>query len=358
MSSNIIFNRLLKLHLAGKASSQENDRFFDMVSTGIYDTELKKSLDIDFEAENVWKECNISNDEAKKKVKEIIMNSEINNNSFFRKFAYNRKTLLFAALFIILTTITLISLSEENYSNAFLKQFISNSSFRITNNTSESGIINLPDGSIITLQPEASLFYSKESFSRNREVCLKGEAFFEIAKNPLKPFKVYAGDIVTKVLGTTFKIISNKNSDEIEVEVLSGKVQVYKNFDEKLNSKEVLIETVKPNQRAIYKPNKKFFKSLVTHPMPLINEVDSVDFSATKATSFKYYNTSLSLILKEIQSVYDIEIIISEDQLKGCIFTGDLSTPDLFEKLKIIGLATSLKFSVDKTRIIAKGKGC
>ena len=72
----------------------------------------------------------------------------------------------------------------------------------------EAKTIQLPDGSVVMLSASAQLSYTKE-FGKDstREVWLSGgEAFFKVAKNPEKPFLVYCGEVVTKVLGTSFNI--------------------------------------------------------------------------------------------------------------------------------------------------------
>ncbi len=61
----------------------------------------------------------------------------------------------------------------------------------------------------------------------NRDVYLSGEAFFEVTKNPDRPFRVFANEIVTKVLGTSFTVRSFENDTTIQVIVRTGKVTVY-----------------------------------------------------------------------------------------------------------------------------------
>lgn len=85
--------------------------------------------------------------------------------------------------------------------------------------------LTLSDGSVITLGPDSKLSYP-ESFAVNRrDVYLEGEAFFEVAKNPKKPFTVHSYELETRVVGTSFKIDAFRN-DPLEVSVVTGKVRV------------------------------------------------------------------------------------------------------------------------------------
>jgi transmembrane sensor len=64
----------------------------------------------------------------------------------------------------------------------------------------------LPDGTTVVLNKKSKLSYPVEFTGSTREVFLTGEAFFDVAHNPSKPFKVHTGVFVTKVLGTAFSI--------------------------------------------------------------------------------------------------------------------------------------------------------
>jgi len=86
--------------------------------------------------------------------------------------------------------------------------------------------ITLADGSIVTLK-DGSRLIQKNNFSGNtREVALEGEAFFDIAHNPNKPFIVHTGKIRTTVLGTVFAIRSVSGEASITVTVAEGRVKV------------------------------------------------------------------------------------------------------------------------------------
>jgi len=86
--------------------------------------------------------------------------------------------------------------------------------------------ITLADGSIVTLK-EGSRLNQKNNFNRNtREITLEGEAFFEIAHNPNKPFIIHTGSVKTTVLGTSFSIKAIPGENSITVTVTEGKVKV------------------------------------------------------------------------------------------------------------------------------------
>ncbi|MCU0410110.1 MAG: FecR domain-containing protein [Bacteroidales bacterium] len=84
----------------------------------------------------------------------------------------------------------------------------------------------LADGSRIYLNRDSRLTYS-EKFGRNdRRVTLKGEAFFDIAPDPSRPFIIDAGSARVRVLGTSFNVRTDNGNNEVEVFVSTGRVML------------------------------------------------------------------------------------------------------------------------------------
>ncbi|GAB6122644.1 FecR family protein [Dysgonomonas termitidis] len=88
--------------------------------------------------------------------------------------------------------------------------------------------ITLADGTILHANRNSRiLFIEREYNLSKREIWIEdGEAFFEVAKNPEKPFIIHSGDIQTTVKGTSFNVKAYKGIRKNEVSVRSGKVEV------------------------------------------------------------------------------------------------------------------------------------
>ncbi len=89
--------------------------------------------------------------------------------------------------------------------------------------------IVLPDGSEVWLNENSSLELSNSFGKQQRKVKLKGEAYFEVARNEEKAFKVFAGRTTTKVVGTSF-YLKSYDKEKVLLIVNSGKVKFYKHF--------------------------------------------------------------------------------------------------------------------------------
>jgi len=84
----------------------------------------------------------------------------------------------------------------------------------------------LPDGTRLTLNAGSSISYPEKFEENIRKVSLTGEAFFDVTRNEKAPFVIVTGDVVTKVLGTSFNIRAYPENKAVQVAVVNGKVKV------------------------------------------------------------------------------------------------------------------------------------
>ncbi|WP_128544574.1 FecR family protein [Larkinella soli] len=215
-------------------------------------------------------------------------------------------------------------------------------------------MVRLEDGSRIRLEPGSSVRYAEPFAVDRRIVYLSGNALFEVTKNPKKPFVVYAGDIVTKVLGTSFTIRSSVG--DTEVAVLTGRVMVEKRSgaasdpDDPADSRVVLT----PNQKVTYFPHKNHFVTGLV-AMPLLVKMST---EVVKPTLFRYEDVPLTDVLNEVEAAYGIEIVVENEGIRTCPITADLTQQSLYTKLEVICAALKANFDIKGTRIIITGGSC
>ncbi|TYR36260.1 DUF4974 domain-containing protein [Sphingobacterium phlebotomi] len=109
------------------------------------------------------------------------------------------------------------------------QEMVSMPAYRIFNTgVGERKVVNLPDGSTVTLNARTSLRVDENAYGRSaREVeLLAGEAFFEVAKDSSRAFIVQAGRLQTTVLGTSFNIQTYAEMEEQVISVYTGRVKV------------------------------------------------------------------------------------------------------------------------------------
>lgn len=223
------------------------------------------------------------------------------------------------------------------------------------NSTSQTIELALSDGSKISLAPKGRIRYPERFDGERREVFLEGEAFFDIAKDPEHPFLVYANGLVTKVLGTSFRIKAYGDSREVTVEVKTGKVSVFAQSDphlkEKVADKELQGVVLTPNQKIIYARNEvKMVKTLVEKPEIVVSKAET--------PQFEFEDTPASDVFNTIGRAYGIDILYDEALLKDCPLTARLDNQTLHDKLNIICKAVESSYEIVDGQVIIHSKGC
>ncbi|WP_394995688.1 FecR family protein [Emticicia sp.] len=222
------------------------------------------------------------------------------------------------------------------------------------NTTSFPMLLTLPDESSVILQPQSRISYSPKQYNKTkREVILSGEAFFEVHKNPEIPFFVYANELITKVLGTSFTIKTNPS--ETEVIVKTGRVEVIMqndiNKDEKINGKTLegfilcANEQVKINQNG-----EKIENPIVVKQDELLQPIQKLSFDFDEAPATE--------IIEVIKNAYHTEISYNKEKLANCKLTAHLSDEPLIEKIKLICIALDATYEEIDNNFVIKSNGC
>ncbi|AWW30807.1 hypothetical protein DN752_12095 [Echinicola strongylocentroti] len=85
--------------------------------------------------------------------------------------------------------------------------------------------VSLPDGSSVILNSASTLRYRTDFGVSHRDVTLIGESYFDVAKDSLRPFRVYTGELMTEAVGTAFNV-SAFEGEAAQVQLVEGKVKV------------------------------------------------------------------------------------------------------------------------------------
>ena len=191
----------------------------------------------------------------------------------------------------------------------------------VTNPNNATLVHNLPDGSQVELNKEATLKYARH-FEKNRSVTLKGEAFFDVKRNEQSPFVIKAGHSQVKVLGTSFNVYHNPANDRVEVLVKTGTVLLsYEDsYALELNAEEFGIA-----QDATLK---------------MLPQQDP-NYMAWKEHELHYDNSPLSYVAQTLEEAYHCKIHFSHDSLRQ----QGISTT--FYHLSIDEIMTSISLTLD-----------
>ncbi|GAB2589620.1 FecR family protein [Spirosoma areae] len=211
--------------------------------------------------------------------------------------------------------------------------------------------IQLADGSRVNLQRGARLRYRTELAGAQREVYLTGDAFFCVKKNPKKPFVVYANGLVTKVLGTSFRINAPTDASTVTVDVKTGRVSVYPNQPSRVHDPESKGMVLTPNQKAVFHRDAATLdKLLVESPSLLIPKKE--------LQLFVFDDAPVARVFGAIERAYGVDVIFDEEVMQHCTLTLSLNDEDLFQKLNVICKVLDAQYKLIDAQIVIYSKGC
>jgi transmembrane sensor len=205
----------------------------------------------------------------------------------------------------------------------------------------ENKEIELPDGSKIWLNENSSVRYAADFQKRN--VTLKGEAFFEVARMEDSPFKISSGGATTRVLGTSFNIRAYPKEAQVELTVKTGKVA----FSDK-NKEETKILIA--GEAANYV---KAAKKIVESPVLETNAL------AWQTKKLAFISTPFSQVEKDLERYYGVEIEVKNSALSNCRFEGGIfNKAELSEILELLQITMEWEVSQEGAKYIIEGEGC
>jgi len=199
-------------------------------------------------------------------------------------------------------------------------------------------IITLPDSSQVYLGPESKLRYAEKFNGSTREINLEGEAFFEVTKNPKKPFIIHTGIITTKVLGTSFKVDAFINKP-VTVSVSTGKVSVDRHATNKTESIAILM----PGQTVTWNE---------TDHIKTLGSVVVKDISGWKDGRLVFNKVPLSEIANILERWYDVEISFKNKKNASKLLKVNLTANVPINTLmKILSVSGQFKYHIQGNHI-------
>lgn len=198
--------------------------------------------------------------------------------------------------------------------------------------------VSLPDQSHVVLRRGSEIKFPEKFIGSTRQLVLTGDAFFDVARDPSKPFIVQTGKVETKVLGTSFNI--RQTNQLVDVSVASGKVQVS-------NGRTAV--QLRPGQRARYETHQQLLS---------VAETSIAMDTAWMSNHFVFSNTRLSEAVKFLEARFQVTVNFESDKLRACRFTGTFSHETLDHILFAIGYGTGISYKIEGTTVTLSGKGC
>ncbi len=197
--------------------------------------------------------------------------------------------------------------------------------------------IMLPDSTTVWLNSESKLTYTSDYGKNNRNVTLKGQAYFRVTKNKNIPFIVKSKDFDIKVLGTVFSVKSYPNDKKSSVILEEGSIELHNIVND-----DVIL--MKPGERIICDSRHILHKQVIEN---------SKKYSAWHIGHDVFYNSTLKDVIKQLNRKYNCNIIL-DSKLNDLRVTFSTENSDLKESLDIISNILPVKIVNSKSVIYIK----
>lgn len=212
----------------------------------------------------------------------------------------------------------------------------------------------LPDGTTVWLNAGSKISYIGDFTGATREVRLEGEAFFDVVKQPDRPFIVHTSGIDIKVLGTAFNVKSYPEEDSVETTLYRGSVKVFREED----SEKKAIQ-LKPNEKLILAKQAAIApgqvsannrpSSIVAEKLPGNFTIAHIDSTKKESERFEtawiysrleFRGDSFEELARKLERWYNVTIVFNDEKVKQLYFNGS------FEKETIAQAFAALKSAV------------
>jgi transmembrane sensor len=318
-------NILIK-YLDGTASIEEQVRIEKALSS------KTKDRNIEGDAKKDWYKFLDSDEVVEKDMGSILDKihhklhlKEINLKQS-RSYKIYRWSLSAAAIIAIPLLITLLITFSEMSS---VKRILAENDTEVVINspTGSKMAFRLPDGTEGVLNSASSLEYYIP-FIANRNVILKGEAYFDVERNEEYPFSVHANSLEVKVLGTRFNVDAYPGASSTEVILEEGLIDCFVGTSRRQVS-------MVPDERMTISKGKIDKTS-----------VNAEKFIAWKDGKLIFRGDLMSEVASRIERWYNVEVEISDLELSSYSFRGTFENDSLEEVLRLLKMTSPIDYEI------------
>jgi len=222
----------------------------------------------------------------------------------------------------------------------------------------------LPDGSTVWLNAGSHISFNEDFSGKTREVTLDGEAYFDVVKQPERPFIVHVSGYNIKVLGTAFNVKSYTKDKTVETTLIRGLVQVTRQ-----DKKEQQPIVLHPNQKLIVD---KFAANVATN-LPdnnntvLTSQADPEDFKITKLNTsiqenerietawvynrLQFRGDSFKDLADKLERWYNVKITFDDERIQQLNFTGSFEQETIEQVFAALKTANDFNYRIEGKEI-------
>ena len=200
----------------------------------------------------------------------------------------------------------------------------------------------LKDGSKVILNSNSSVKYRDDYGETSRDLLLEGEAFFEVVKNPEKPFRVTANNIATVALGTSFNIMANPQTNMFRASLATGKVKIW--HESESDSAYVLV----PGEELVFAGEPEGFNKTLFDFKERLSWKDGIIY---------FHETDLFEAVEVLEKWYGVEFEVLNAEKADTNYNninGEFKNESLSNVLKVMSFAKGFTYSITGKKVVIK----
>ncbi len=201
----------------------------------------------------------------------------------------------------------------------------------------------LPDGTQVWLNADSRIKYDNSFNKNDRSLILEGEAYFEVAKNPNKTFRVNAGGLVVEAVGTVFNVKAYPDENVVEATLVEGAVRIGL--------------ANKPNQRMLLNPDEQVFyykpdvRKMQSEKLLVSKGIESQQFTSWIKGQLAINSETLESLVVKLGRKYDVKFHFDDISVSKLRFTGVFKDETIEQIMEVLKLSSPVNYRIQERDI-------
>ncbi|KQS33889.1 FecR family protein [Dyadobacter sp. Leaf189] len=234
--------------------------------------------------------------------------------------------------------------SKPEIAAEFHRQSLQLTTFK--NNEKRIVMHRLPDNSSVSMHPGAVITYPQQFEAKRRAVTFSGEGFFDIQKNPSKPFYIESGKLVIRVLGTSFNVKAPVSTEVFQVDVVTGSVSV------------LAKNTGGTSQQVILKPQEQALFELASGRLTARPIAIPTRKPIYEPVTIVFEETPVNQVIDQLEKRFKVNISLANPGVARCSVTANFESQPLSSILEMLCTTLDASYVLSGENITINAMPC
>ncbi|MGK7397335.1 MAG: FecR family protein [Candidatus Cyclobacteriaceae bacterium M3_2C_046] len=337
---------LIIKYLQKKCSAEESHQVYEWLHSESFEADLLDGIEEELKIDLLNESIATGQADFKRMLKDIYLKDEIHNLenhvsykkastisvreniTWYLKIAASLAILIVSGIFVVNNFTSEPKTINQIPSTPIIEKEIS---------PGRKSTILLSDGSTIYLNGESKIQYQEHFTETSREIYLKGEAFFEVAEDPNRPFTVYVDDISVTALGTSFNI-NTFDRDQVAIALATGKIVVRQKENQEIY--------LNQGQQVSYiKHTNKFSEIAPLNPKAAYGWKDGILY---------FRRADQQKVFSQIERWFGVDFIAEGNIREKWSFTGEFHNQTLKSVMESLSFSQNFHYEIEGKEVIIK----